>query len=107
MNHHITCALVTAAFTLINLAAPPMATAATPKLTNKTLLIKGHPRLLLTDERLAQLKTQKDTEPVLKDHYAHLIKFCEEVLKLEPVKHELIGPRLLDKSREAIDRQFH
>jgi len=64
----------------------------------------GHPRLLLTDEQLAQDVAAARTDPLRAAVHARIIALAEAQLKEKPIAHVLIGPRLLDKSRTAIAR---
>lgn len=64
----------------------------------------GHPRLLLTDEQLAQNVAAAKTDPLRAAVHARIIALAEAQLKEKPILHVLIGPRLLDKSRTALAR---
>ncbi len=64
----------------------------------------GHPRLLLTDEQLAAAVTAAKSDPLRAQLHARIITLAEAELKSTPVKHVLVGPRLLDKSRTALGR---
>ena len=64
----------------------------------------GHPRLLLTDEQLAAAVTAAKTDPLRSALHARIVDLATAELTSAPVKHVLIGPRLLDKSRTALSR---
>jgi hypothetical protein len=65
-----------------------------------------HPRLLLTDEKLVELKELSKSDPVLNRYVSNVISQAEKDLVKVPIQHILIGPRLLDKSREALNRIY-
>jgi hypothetical protein len=64
----------------------------------------GHPRLLFTDAQLAAAVAAAKTDPLRAQLHARLIAVAEAELTSAPVKHALVGPRLLDKSRTALGR---
>lgn len=72
----------------------------------KTLQVE-HPRLLLTDTRLEELKLLSKTDPQLSSYVTKVVAQADKDLVKTPVLHELIGPRLLDKSREAMKRIYN
>ena len=63
-----------------------------------------HPRLLFTDAQLAAAIAAAKTDPLRAQLHARIVAVAEAELKSAPVKHVLIGPRLLDKSRTALGR---
>lgn len=65
-----------------------------------------HPRLLLTDARLQELKTLSVTDTRLKKYASDVVAQAEKDLLKSPIQHVLIGPRLLDKSRECLLRVY-
>lgn len=71
----------------------------------KTLQL-GHPRLLLTDARLQELKTLSLTDAHLKKYAADVVAQADKDIFKSPIQHVLIGPRLLDKSRECLLRVY-
>jgi hypothetical protein len=79
-----------------------------PELTGivKTLR-KEHPRLLLTDTRLQELKTLSNTDATLNKYAADVIAQADKDIFKSPIQHVLIGPRLLDKSRECLSRVYN
>jgi hypothetical protein len=66
-----------------------------------------HPRLLLTDDRLQELKTLSRSDARLNGYVAKVIAQADKDAIKAPVEHILIGPRLLDKSREAMNRIYN
>ncbi len=64
----------------------------------------GHPRLLFTDEQLAAALAAAKTDPLRAQLHARLIEVATAELTTTPIKHVLIGPRLLDQSRRALGR---
>lgn len=67
-------------------------------------LQKEHPRLLLTETRLQELKTLSNTDTRLKKYAADVVAQADKDIFKSPIQHLLIGPRLLDKSRECLLR---
>lgn len=70
-------------------------------------LQKEHPRLLLTETRLQELKTLSNTDARLKKYAADVIAQADKDIFKSPIQHVLIGPRLLDKSRECLSRVYN
>lgn len=70
-------------------------------------LQKQHPRLLLTDARLQELKTLSSTDTRLKKYADAVIAQADKDIFKAPIQHVLIGPRLLDKSRECLSRVYN
>lgn len=70
-------------------------------------LHKEHPRLLLTDVRLQELKTLSNTDTRLKKYAADVVAQADIDIFKSPIQHVLIGPRLLDKSRECLSRVYN
>ncbi len=68
---------------------------------------REHPRLLLTDVRLAELKTLSNTDIKLKKYATDVISQADKDIFKSPLEHVLIGPRLLDKSRECLSRIYN
>ncbi len=69
-------------------------------------LQKEHPRLLLTETRLQELKTLSNTDARLKKYAADVVAHADKDIFKSPIQHVLIGPRLLDKSRECLLRVY-
>lgn len=66
-----------------------------------------HPRLLLNDARLKELKSLSLTDTRLKKYVNDVLAQAEKDLTKAPIQHVLIGPRLLDKSRECLSRVYN
>lgn len=69
-------------------------------------LQKEHPRLLLTETRLQELKTLSNADARLKKYAANVVAQADKDIFKSPIQHVLIGPRLLDKSRECLLRVY-
>jgi len=70
-------------------------------------LQKEHPRLLLSETRLQELKTLSNTDARLKKYAADVVAQADKDIFKSPIQHVLIGPRLLDKSRECLSRVYN
>ena len=80
----------------------------TPELTGILVTLKKeHPRLLLTEERLQELKALSNTDPTLKRYATNVIARADKDIPKSPIQHVLVGPRLLDKSRECLNRVYN
>lgn len=66
----------------------------------------GHPRLLLTDAGLKASLAAAQTDPLRAELHARLIALAEADLAAAPVRHEIVGPRLLAQSRACLGRVF-
>lgn len=64
----------------------------------------GHPRLLLTDAQLSAAVAAAKTDPLRAQLHARILAVAEAELVTAPIKHVLVGPRLLDKSRTCVSR---
>jgi hypothetical protein len=64
----------------------------------------GHPRLLLLPDRLEQIKQAIATDPVARSYHQALLRKAAGILTEPPVERVLVGPRLLEMSRRALDR---
>ncbi|NJO68275.1 MAG: hypothetical protein HC830_02475 [Bacteroidetes bacterium] len=67
----------------------------------------AHPRLLLSKERLDELKTLSLTDSRLKKYASDVIAQADKDIFKQPLQHVLIGPRLLDISRECLLRVYN
>ena len=67
-------------------------------------LHRAHPRLLLTGADWSALKARTGSDPVAKKMLQDLCAQGDKELNSTPIKHDLIGPRLLDKSRTCLHR---
>jgi hypothetical protein len=66
-----------------------------------------HPRLLLTDERLKELKTLSQTDNQLYTYVNAVLNQANKDYVKSPIQYILIGPRLLDKSQECLNRVYN
>ena len=69
-------------------------------------LVRQHPRLILTPERLAQRKALMAADPTLARYGQDVIAAADKYLTAKPLEHKLEGPRLLSVSREAVHRVY-
>jgi hypothetical protein len=67
-------------------------------------LTKDHPRLLLSDERLKELKVIHEKDPFLQKIVSDVLRQGDGCIKKAPLVHKLIGPRLLSVSRDCLHR---
>lgn len=67
----------------------------------------NHPRLMLTNERIAELKKLQLTDPILDKYIKAVISTANSIISKAPLTRTLIGPRLLDISRELLNRTTH
>jgi hypothetical protein len=85
-------------------------TAQVPKITlpaSLSSLQMNHPRLMLTNERIAELKKLQSTDPILDKYIKAVIASANSIVTRAPLTRTLIGPRLLDVSRELLNRTTH
>lgn len=95
-------ALVTAICTAARAAGPARPTADTVLKT----LVKAHPRLMLTEARLAELKALARTDKTLARYVRDVIRRADSDLRRPMLVHKLVGPRLLSTSRECLRRVY-
>ncbi|MBI4557027.1 MAG: heparinase II/III family protein [Candidatus Hydrogenedentes bacterium] len=65
-----------------------------------------HPRLMLTDAGLAELKVAYEKDATLQQYAAQVKERADKMLDKPALEHRLIGPRLLHVSRECLDRVY-
>jgi hypothetical protein len=65
-----------------------------------------HPRLIATESDFVRIKAIVEKDQFAADLYAGLKTSADRILNETPVVHKLIGPRLLDQSRRALDRIY-
>ena len=63
-----------------------------------------HPRLLFTNEQLAASIAAAKSDPLRDELHRYLVRLAESQWQQKPIAHVLIGPRLLDQSRQAISQ---
>jgi hypothetical protein len=69
-------------------------------------LRQGHPRLMLTDEQLERLKEAYAGDKMLQRCVAATIERADDYMSRPPVAYKLIGPRLLNVSRDCMSRVY-
>ncbi len=67
----------------------------------------GHPRLLLTEERLAELRALPAADPLFARALGQVLDRADGFLGAPPLERVLKGPRLLSVSRACVDRVQH
>lgn len=75
--------------------------------TNLKNLKIDHPRLFLTDQKLEELKVARKTDAVLDKYVNAVIATANSIITKPMLTRELIGPRLLDVSRELLKRSSY
>ena len=93
---------------LIALACTVAAQPAIPMLPDNPLqsLRSEHPRLLASDDRIREIRTLLKSDAGAKRIYERLRADAVKIEAVAPVEHKLIGPRLLDQSRRALERIY-
>ena len=71
-----------------------------------TSKIKGHPRLLLPAGGEEAIKNNIATNPTWQKVHNDIIAECDLMLDMPPIEKEMIGRRMLGKSRDALRRIF-
>ncbi|HWA26609.1 MAG TPA: heparinase II/III family protein [Lacunisphaera sp.] len=61
-----------------------------------------HPRLLFTQQSLGEAIAAARADPLREKLHRHVIRTAEEQMKEPPIRHVLVGPRMLDQSRKAL-----
>ena len=70
-------------------------------------LYPEHPRFILREDRLADLKKQAETDTILQSYVEQVIEYADEVAKKDPLIHDIPdGIRLLGVSRDCVDRVY-
>lgn len=64
----------------------------------------GHPRLYVVKEDITGIRETMKRDPAVQAWYARLQEEAGKMLDEPPVEHKLIGPRLLQQSRNALRR---
>jgi hypothetical protein len=82
----------------------PSAPATEPRILST--LRTAHPRLIILDADLARLRKLIATDAGARGIRDELRRSAEKMLDEPPVRHELIGPRLLQQSRHCLSRVY-
>ncbi len=69
-------------------------------------LAKEHPRLILTERRLGELRKLAERDELLAKAIADVLGHADAAMKKPSLEHKLVGPRLLAVSRECLDRVY-
>ena len=77
-----------------------------PSAVLKTL-DKGHPRLMLKDKDLKNLKKQYPNDEVLQKCVRDVLRQADEYLDRPVLRYRKIGPRLLSVSRACVSRIYN
>ena len=67
-------------------------------------LRRGHPRLYVTDSELALIKARLQQDSEARRWYGALQVEARKMLSEPTVEHRVIGPRMLEQSRAALER---
>jgi hypothetical protein len=97
--------LVTSLFCLVAVASAQGPQTPSADGVLKTLR-DDRPRLLLTDDRLAELRKLARTDPLLRKLVAHNTAQADKLLEAKVLKRVLKGPRLLGVSRDLVERVY-
>ena len=82
--------------------------AASPKAADILAHLRpGHPRLILTDNRLAQLKKLARTDKLLAKGVADVLAQADKQIKKPELVYHKVGPRLLSVSRDCLNRIYY
>ena len=94
--------------TLLVLACTAAAQPVVPSLPDDSLqsLRREHPRLIAFDDRIHEIRKLLQTDARAARIYNQLRAEATKLESAAPVDHKLIGPRLLDQSRRALDRIY-
>ncbi|MBN1899732.1 heparinase II/III family protein [Candidatus Sumerlaeota bacterium] len=66
-----------------------------------------HPRLMMKDADLANLKNLYETDETLQRYVSDVIEKADTCLEKAMLEHKLVGPRLLSVSRECLHRVYY
>lgn len=66
----------------------------------------GHPRLMLTDDRLQKLRSDVESDETLMRYAMQVKSDADAALEKPPLEHKLVGPRLLSVSRDCVARIY-
>jgi hypothetical protein len=106
----MTARCLTAAILMLAAAACPWAqgkSAAAPNAADVLARLRpGHPRLVLTDQRLAELKKLARTDKLLAKAVKDVIAQADALAAKGELVYHKIGPRLLSVSRDCVNRMY-
>ena len=96
-------------FLLAGAASPAPARQATPPPSPETVLAKlekSHPRLILREKDLAELRLVIERDPLAKSCQQSVLRNADGMVGKGAVRYEKIGPRLLQVSRDCMNRVY-
>src|SRR5688572_21566260 len=67
-------------------------------------LRKGHPRLLVLEDDIGRVSGEIQKNPTAAEYFREVRAAADKILDEPPVERKLIGPRLLQVSRQALSR---
>lgn len=71
----------------------------------RSCTVSPHPRLMMTDQRLEELKKQSETDTVLQRYALQMLQSADIILKKPPVQRRVPpGGTMLSTSRECLNR---
>lgn len=65
---------------------------------------RAHPRLFLSEERLVEIRQQRQTDPLLADLLAEITKRADSYLDASPLRFKTSDPALMGQARGAVGR---
>ena len=68
--------------------------------------LRPHPRLMMDDARLAELKARSATDATLKRYVDDVLGQAQEYLEAPELTYDIVGPRLLHVSRGCLKRVY-
>ncbi len=71
-----------------------------------TTLERNHPRLILKADGLERLKARAERDTLLRKYIGQVLEQADRYREKAPLRHVLIGPRLLSVSRECLERTY-
>jgi len=69
--------------------------------------VPPHPRLLLTDRQLVEIRAKLESDVSLRALYRAILKKADDTISRKPVERVKTGRRLLGISRRCLDRVIH
>jgi hypothetical protein len=66
--------------------------------------IASHPRLVLTDDRIDELRNQIEADPFSRRFFEHLVSWADSLIEVPPLKRELTGRRMLRISGNLLEQ---
>ena len=98
------CSVIAVLCALVVGGSPAFAAEADELAEKLSRVAPSHPRLFFSEQEEAKLKAKIEADPLLKGLFDCLKASAEATQKLEPVKREKVGRRLLGVSRTCLQR---